>query len=752
MKLGSKEIKKVKEGKIYLRVSITIIIFVVIAILITSSILYVNFQSILMKHEYKTNLEKMESEEVQRIQFSNIALNTLYQIYKDISVIKLLTFENITPIEESAAFLQLRYFLVTIPNVDSIYVYNMKNHRIYDVSNESELIRPWNADYYNNSNFYDTSAITMIENCTDYIPFIAVPRYYQVNKNTTKCVYTYIMYDIFKNGDERNVIMLNLESEYLFQEEKSNDPSAISLVVDKTGKVIYSNSAEFKVLDHVGKEFDYENIMSKEKSGYYLKDVNGEKSVVIFTDTDKYGWRHISIINYNNLLSQVNKLRSVTIVITMLIACIGLIVTYVCSYRLSAQIRMMSKDIKTLQREKRYTEIIAKQIKLKELLENGGVDNGGGIGSGRELLSLLGIPFSKDQKLVLLCINVDNYQYLLETSNAKVINTYNFAAVNILNELMGEGIYNYCLDMRLDKTLLFIVVSSDVSREFFDRHITHMQKLMNEYFQITMSIVLSDFEEDPNNLFYQYEQIEETLSRSIFWEKGSMIHCSDMKTNAVQNYEYPEKLEKQLMECLTHGKAKEADEIYLSIVTQTYHYPVVIYNMVISRLIFMINNVVNLIMKNSSVHSLTSSIILINLLQESDTIEERNRKFMELFEQIQKDLENKRNDKLNQIISDINLIIDKEYMNPLLSIEMIAEEVGMSVAYICRIYKKYTGNTINETLLDKRMEKVRNLLTESTLSVNAISEKVGFTNSSYLYRVFKKVNGVTPNEFRRKRI
>ncbi len=743
MKSGS------KESKVYLKVSITIIFCVVLAILITSSILYVNFHSILMKHEYETNLQLMESEEVQREQLSGIALNTLYQIYKDISVTKLRTFEEISPIEENAAILQLKYFLVTIPNVNSIYIYNMKNDRIYDMSNDSELIRPWYADYYTRANFYDSSAVNMIENCIDYTPYIVVPRYYQANQNTIKCVYTFIMYDIFKNSDKRSVVMLNLESEYLFQEVKSEDSSTISLMLDGAGKVIYSNSDDFKVLDDVKDDLDYD-MLEKEKSGYFLTEINGSKSVVIFTNTDKYGWRNVNIIDYNHLLSQVNKLQSVTIFITTLLACVGLIVAFICSYKLSAPIRIMSKDIKNLQSQKRQAETLTKSIKLKELLENRGLERVGGRKSGSDLLSLLGISLTKDLKLVLLCVKVDDYQFLLETSNPQIINAYKFAAVNILNELMGESVSTYSLDMSPEKSILFVIADSNTVKEPLDAHIMHMQGLVKEYFQVSMSVAVSDMEEDPDKLFDQYKQIEEAVSRSIFWEKGSIVHFSDMKINAVQDYEYPEGKEKQLMEYLTHGKAKEAEELYLSIVTETYGYPVVIYNMVISRIIFRTNNVVNTIMKNSSRHSPASSVILTNLLQEAGTVDERNEEFHELFLQIQKDMENKRNDKHNQMISDINVLIENEYGNPVLSIEMIAEIVGLSTAYICRIYKQYTGNTINETLLNKRMDKARQLLTDSSLSVNAISEKVGFTSASYFHRAFKKVNRVTPNEFRRK--
>lgn len=738
-----------KESKIYLKVSITIIFCVVIAILTTSSILYMNFQSILMKHEYETNLEKMESEGKQRSQLSDIALNTLFKIYNDISVTKLLTYSDVEAIDENAAFIQLRYYTATIPNLDSIYVYNVKNDRVYSVSTESELVKTWNYDYNKKSNFYDASAIDLIENCTDYQAFIPIPRYYKVNDNYTKCVYSYIMYDSYNKSNRKNVILLNLESGYLFPEEKAKDPSTISLVIDKDETVVYSNSDKFKVLDHLDDDFDTDSIMAEEKSGYFISDINGTKSVVVFTKQDKYGWRYISMIEYNHLLSQVKKMQSITIFISFLIGCIGVLVAFVCSYRVTVPIRIMSTNMKTLQTERRHAEIMSKSVKLKEILENGGIDRGGSRKDGGDILSLLGIPFTEDRKLVLLCICVDDYRLLLDSSNAQFINTYKFAAVNILNELLEESANTYCLDLSIDKSLLFINIDKKASKEFLDMYLKKMQALVKEYFQISISIVVSNFESDPANLFHLYEEVEESLSRSIFMGKNSLVHCRELRMSAMQYYEYPVKKEKQLKEYLMYGKAMEATEVYLTIIQETYLYPIVIYNMVISRIVFMINNVVNLIVKNSPTESFSSSIILSNLLQEVDTIEERNEKFRMLFAQIQNVVENKKNDKLDQVISNINQLIEKEYTNPSFSIDMLADEVGMSTAYICRIYKRHTGNTINETLFNRRMEMARELLLDSSASINDIAEKVGFNSSSYFYRAFKKVNGVTPNEFRK---
>ncbi len=702
-----------------------------------------------MRREYETNLKKMESEGAQRVKLADIALKTLYQIYNDISIRKLITYNDIDAVDESAAFIQLRYFLVTIPNVDSIYVYNMKNDRIYNVSTEGELARPWNNGYYTKSSFYDAGAVQLIDNYFKYLPYIAVPRYYTVNTDVTKCVYTYIMYDLSKLSDKRNVIMLNLEPEYLFQASAAEASDTTSLIIDKDNRVIYSNSEEFKVLDRLKDGFDRQEFQGTEKSGYFITNIGSTKSVVVFTGTDKYGWRSVSIIEYNSLLSQVKKLQSVTIIISLLIAVTGVVAAFFYSHRISVPIRDMSTNIRTLQNERRQTETITRRIKLKDLLENGGLDKEGSQKKGSELLELLGITFTGKEELVLLCIRMDGCRHLLETSNAQIVGAYKFAAVNILNELMGEAAGSYCLDMGIDRCLLLININHEDAIGFMDVQIKQMQRLVNEYFQVFVSVILSDLTKEPDQLFYLYGQIEETLSRSIFLEKGKTFRYSDLRLDAVQDYEYPENKEKQLLEYLTYGKAEEAEKVYLSIITETYTYPVVIYNMVISRLAFMINNIVNLIKKHSQVPSFASSILLSNLLQEVDTIAERNEKFHELFFQIQKEQENKKNGKLDQVIENINCRIETEYANPSFSIEMLADEIGMSVAYICRIYKQYTGNTIYETLLNKRMEKARQLLGESSESVNTIAAKVGFTTASYFHRAFKRVNGVTPNEYRR---
>jgi YesN/AraC family two-component response regulator len=740
-----------KDGRLHLKLYITMIFCVVIAIFLTSTILYVNFQSILMKHEYKAKLEKMENESARITKLSNIALSTLFQIYNDISIKKLRTFASVDAIDENTAFIQLRYYLATVPNVDSIYIYNRNNNRIYSVTNESDLVRPWRVDYdKNDGEFFDQSAVHMINNCTEYLPFIPVPRYYQVNDTYTKNVYSYMMYNTFNNSNRSDVVMLNLESEYLFQEENQDDLNGTSLVVDQNDTVIYSNSDQFLVTEKLQRYFDPERKTWKEESGYFLTEIDGNKSIVIFTSEDKHHWRYISIIDYHILLAQVNKMQAICIMITILIALVGGLVAHIFSKKLSLPIQSLSMDVKNLQSENRQLEMVSNKRKLVELLENGGQDSKGNRKTGRDLLSLVGMEFSKENKLILLCLHVDRHKTLLETNSASDIQAFKFAAFNILNELLGEKAKTYYLDMGNDKSLMILNVGTTISKEYMETQINQMQHTIMDYFSISISVIVSNTEEEPDKLYSMYENIEETLSKSIFYGEAYHKFLSEFEVKTDYHYEYPDQKEKQLMESLMLGKADEAKKIYQDIITQTYQYPIIIYKMAISRLIFAIDNVVRIIKKNSTETSFVGFFALSNLMEEVDTIEIRNEKFYELFDRIQIEIENRKNEKQEQIVGKINRIIDEKYVDDFFSLDYLADTIGMSTAYMCRIYKQYTGSTIIDVLAGKRMNKARELLISTELSVNEIASKVGYTNSTYFYRVFKKENGVTPNEFRKK--
>jgi AraC-like DNA-binding protein/ligand-binding sensor protein len=79
----------------------------------------------------------------------------------------------------------------------------------------------------------------------------------------------------------------------------------------------------------------------------------------------------------------------------------------------------------------------------------------------------------------------------------------------------------------------------------------------------------------------------------------------------------------------------------------------------------------------------------------------------------------------------------------------VARTVNASTFYFCKMFKKATGLTFTEYLSLVRISKAKNLLLNPNLRISEIAYQVGFESLTHFNRVFKKLNGVSPTEYRR---
>lgn len=83
-----------------------------------------------------------------------------------------------------------------------------------------------------------------------------------------------------------------------------------------------------------------------------------------------------------------------------------------------------------------------------------------------------------------------------------------------------------------------------------------------------------------------------------------------------------------------------------------------------------------------------------------------------------------------------------------LSLATLAAAVNVSPFYFARELKKATGFAPHKFVLEKRLERAKELLTATNLPIVEIAQRVGFHNQSYFGVVFRRTVGVTPHRFR----
>lgn len=107
------------------------------------------------------------------------------------------------------------------------------------------------------------------------------------------------------------------------------------------------------------------------------------------------------------------------------------------------------------------------------------------------------------------------------------------------------------------------------------------------------------------------------------------------------------------------------------------------------------------------------------------------------------------NSSKRKIIRDIEKII-VENLDKEISLEKIALQLYLNPSYLSRLFKENVGKSYTKYVMEKRIEKAKELLQEENYKIYEIGEFVGYENTKYFNKVFKEMVGMTPKEYREK--
>lgn len=99
-------------------------------------------------------------------------------------------------------------------------------------------------------------------------------------------------------------------------------------------------------------------------------------------------------------------------------------------------------------------------------------------------------------------------------------------------------------------------------------------------------------------------------------------------------------------------------------------------------------------------------------------------------------------------ISNVKAFIDKKFTEKI-ALEMVANQFNVNKSYLLRLFKENTGLTVNNYILQKRILMAKNELRFSNKTLDVIAEDCGFDSANYFIRIFKKIEGLTPGEYRK---
>lgn len=93
-------------------------------------------------------------------------------------------------------------------------------------------------------------------------------------------------------------------------------------------------------------------------------------------------------------------------------------------------------------------------------------------------------------------------------------------------------------------------------------------------------------------------------------------------------------------------------------------------------------------------------------------------------------------------------IIEHNYQGSL-TLESLSRQVSIDKFYLTKQFKKFIGQSLYEYIINFRINKAKEFLKDTSLSINEIAEFVGFESPSHFIKTFKKSEAITPLRFRK---
>ena len=103
------------------------------------------------------------------------------------------------------------------------------------------------------------------------------------------------------------------------------------------------------------------------------------------------------------------------------------------------------------------------------------------------------------------------------------------------------------------------------------------------------------------------------------------------------------------------------------------------------------------------------------------------------------------------IAEQVKEIVDREYSNPDLSVNSLADRLALTSNYLSRIFRSTTGETCIEYITKVRMNAAMEMLEHTDKKSYVIAGETGYKNANYFSAMFKKYTGLSPKEYRERR-
>lgn len=580
-----------------------------------------------------------------------------------------------------------------------------------------------------------------------------------------KNVVTYVLPLNRLSTTTKGTIVVNLEEDRISQYLRTSEPGKHSyLLMEADGTIISNENKSLLFTSGKDQPFIQDILDSGTKEGYVYHELDGERLIYTWSrSATQYNWLNVNVYSMDELMTKTHSIQRNIILLTIVIVFAGALLTIFLATWLSKPLRELVRVVRersnlgitkknelvfldaAFQRMQEEEEGLTRLLREREQdtrnlavhhLLKGEVT--------RQVEELF-----PERYFMTAIMSIDRYRRYVSHMNPETRQYHRYVLVPQCNSLFPEGIHVRTVYQGEGCFVMIINYGAEEAEhgaQSVHEALASIRDMAAEVLGHSVTIGVSSQADSIEMIPDGVVEAMEVIKHRMIGGSGGITYWKQ-DADQTGKYIYPANSERRILNFLDNGDLdsiiKELglirDEIQ-SVEYISYDNIMFIYNQILGVTIKHLreNNV-------STARIFTGRRNIYSAIATRDTLDELDEYLHEFFGDIIQYLE--RSSGEANYGERITRYLEEHYCEEIV-FEDMAKEIGISYSYMRKIVMELTGKSLIDYTNSLRIEKAKQLLLESNLSITQIAAEVGYANVQSFNRFFRKYEGMPPSSYK----
>lgn len=364
-------------------------------------------------------------------------------------------------------------------------------------------------------------------------------------------------------------------------------------------------------------------------------------------------------------------------------------------------------------------------------------------------IRILGISLELTH-LIPIILSIDDYARMEHKNSFNQRNLLNFSICNIGNEILSQYPTGILTHIERGTYCILLSFAHEASQAKIEETINALLHQLTSnyknYLNISVSFCVGETTEHIMNISHSYTKAMETMGLTFYSGRQSILRSRPVTKATVNLSGLDYSVEKNLLSQVSKGNYEKAEEII-----QKSFQDMVNQKETRSNVQMKCTDLLSIITRVSKKNQLDLNKIIADKISpdqifiQFNTLAQLSEWFLDCFSNMCNEIRLQMPGDSNYVKSAI-AYMNRDYSKPI-SLQSIADEIGISIGYLSTIFKNETGQGFTNYLNSLRISSAIHMMELGERDFHKVAKACGFQDYAYFFKVFKKRMGITPKTY-----